>query len=113
MLRWSGQNANQKVGPDKMPTTDKSHGQNANLGWHFVRLAFCPHTLTQAYQNKMRVTADLCDQQGIAFIPMAAESLVGGFLFHKVLDIQFCMLRSFATWFTGFKTIGVLGGHLY
>ena len=25
-----------------MPTTDKSHGQNANLGWHFVRLAFCP-----------------------------------------------------------------------
>ena len=42
MLRWSGQNANQKVGPDKMPTTDKSHGQNANLSWHFVRLAFCP-----------------------------------------------------------------------
>ena len=42
ILRWSGQNANQKVGPDKMPTTDKSHGQNANLGWHFVRLAFCP-----------------------------------------------------------------------
>ena len=44
MLRWSGQNANQKVGPDKMPTTEKSHGQNANLGWHFVRLAFCPTT---------------------------------------------------------------------
>ena len=42
MLRWSGQNANQKVRPDKMPTTEKSHGQNANLGWHFVRLAFCP-----------------------------------------------------------------------
>ena len=46
MLRWSGQNANQKVGPDKMPTTEKkSHGQNANLGWHFVRLAFCPTTV--------------------------------------------------------------------
>ena len=39
-------------GPDKMPTKKlirtkcqpqkKSHGQNANLGWHFVRLAFCP-----------------------------------------------------------------------
>ena len=29
----------------------------------------------------MRVTADLCDQQGIAFIPMAAESLGG---WHKV-----------------------------
>ena len=42
LLRWSGQNANQKVDPDKMPTTEKSHGQNANLGWHFVRLAFCP-----------------------------------------------------------------------
>ena len=42
ILRWSGQNANQKVGPDKMPITEKSHGQNANLGWHFVRLAFCP-----------------------------------------------------------------------
>ena len=39
------------------------------------------YALTQAYQNKMRVTADLCDQQGIAFIPMAAESLGG---WHKV-----------------------------
>ena len=36
MFRWSGQNANQKVGTDKMPTTEKS--------WHFVRLAFCPTT---------------------------------------------------------------------
>ena len=49
MLRWSGQNANQKVGPDNIPTTEKSHRQNANLGWHFsgwhfVRLAFCPTT---------------------------------------------------------------------
>ena len=39
------------------------------------------YALTQAYQNKMRVTADLCDQQGIAFIPMAAKSLGG---WHKV-----------------------------
>ena len=39
------------------------------------------YALTQAYQNKMRVTADLGDQQGIVFIPMAAESLGGG---HKV-----------------------------
>ena len=59
MLRWSGQNANQKVGPDKMPTTDKSHGQNANLGWHFVRLAFRPvgilstHLLDQLYRKNL------------------------------------------------------------
>ena len=39
------------------------------------------YALAQGYQNKMRVTADLCDQQGIAFIPMAAESLGG---WHKV-----------------------------
>ena len=30
---WSGQNANHGK---------KSPGQNANLGWHFFRLAFCP-----------------------------------------------------------------------
>ena len=41
------------------------------------------YALTQVYQNKMRVTADLCDQQGIAFIPMAAESLGG---WHKVAN---------------------------
>jgi len=41
MLRWSGQNANQKVGTDKMPTTEKSPDKMPTLvgimsGWHFV-----------------------------------------------------------------------------
>ena len=50
ILRWSGQNANQKVGTDKMPTTGKSPDKMPTLvgimsGWHFVRLAFCPTTL--------------------------------------------------------------------
>ena len=42
MLRWSGQNANQKFGTDKMPTTDKSPDKMPTFGWHYVRLAFCP-----------------------------------------------------------------------
>ena len=44
MLRWSGQNANQKVGTDKMPTTEKRPDKMPTFGWHYVRLAFCPHT---------------------------------------------------------------------
>ena len=48
MLRWSRQNANQKVGTDKMPTTEISPDKMPTFGimsgWHFVRLAFCPHT---------------------------------------------------------------------
>ena len=39
------------------------------------------YALTEAYKVKMRVTADQCDQQGIAFIPVVAESLGG---WHKV-----------------------------
>ena len=42
MLRCSGQNANQKVGTDKMPTTEKSQDKMPTFGWHYVRLAFCP-----------------------------------------------------------------------
>ena len=37
MLRWSGQNANQKVDPDKMPTTEKKSRTKCQ-----PRLAFCP-----------------------------------------------------------------------
>ena len=37
MLRWSGQNANQKVGPDKMPTMEKKFRTKCQ-----PRLAFCP-----------------------------------------------------------------------
>ena len=44
MLRWSGQNANQKVGTDKMPTTEISPDKMPTYGWHYVRLAFCPTT---------------------------------------------------------------------
>ena len=39
------------------------------------------YALTVAYKENMRVTADQCDQQGIAFIPVVAESLGG---WHKV-----------------------------
>ena len=39
------------------------------------------YALSYAYNNKMRVTADLCDQQGIAFIPVVAESMGG---WHRV-----------------------------
>ena len=46
----------------------------------------------------MRVTADLCDQQGIAFIPMAAESLGG---WHKVALEQLRKLGSALARHTG------------
>ena len=36
-MRWSGQNANQKVGPDKMPTMEKKSRTKCQ-----PRLAFCP-----------------------------------------------------------------------
>ena len=39
------------------------------------------HSISMHHSALTRVTADLCDQQGIAFIPMAAE-LLGGW--HKV-----------------------------
>ena len=51
-------------GPDKMPTKKlvrtkcqpwkKSPGQNANLGWHFVRLAFCPVGILSYHQGDLR-----------------------------------------------------------
>ena len=46
----------------------------------------------------MRVTADLCDQQGIVFIPMAAESLGG---WHKVALEQLRKLGSALARHTG------------
>ena len=48
MLRWSGQNATKKLGRTKCHPQKKS-GQNANLGWHFFRLAFCLHTVFWCY----------------------------------------------------------------
>ena len=47
--------------------------------------------MTYAYNNKMRGTADLCDQQGIAFIPIVAESTGG---WHKVALEQLRKLGS-------------------
>ena len=44
-----------------------------------------------AYENKCRVTEELCREQGIAFIPIVAESLGG---WHQVAMEQFRKLRS-------------------
>ena len=46
----------------------------------------------------MRVTADLCDQQGIAFIPVVAESMGG---WHKVALEQLKKLGSALARHTG------------
>ena len=42
-----------KIGTDKMPTTEKVRTKCQPLvgilsSWHFVRLAFCPHTCAQS-----------------------------------------------------------------
>ena len=47
--------------------------------------------MTVAFENKCRVTEDLCREQGIAFIPVVAESLGG---WHKVALEQLHKLRS-------------------
>ena len=54
--------------------------------------------LTYAFNNKMRVTAELCDQQGIAFIPIVAESMGG---WHKVALEQLKKLGSALARHTG------------
>ena len=56
------------------------------------------YALTYAYNNKMRVTADLCDQQGISFIPIVAESTGR---WHKVALEQFKKLGSALARHTG------------
>ena len=54
--------------------------------------------LTHAYKNKMRGTAEQCDQQGIAFIPVVAKSLGG---WHKVALDQMRKLGSALARHTG------------
>ena len=54
--------------------------------------------LIYAYNNKMRVTAELCDQQGITFIPVVAESMGG---WHKVALEQLRKLGSALARHTG------------
>ena len=56
------------------------------------------YALSYAYNNKMRVTADLCDQQGIAFIPVVAESMGG---WHRVALEQLKKLGSALARHTG------------
>ena len=56
MLRWSGQNANQKVGTDKMPTTEKSPDKMPTFGWHYVRLAFCPVGILSYHRRTLHQT---------------------------------------------------------
>ena len=47
--------------------------------------------MTAAFDNKCRVTEDLCREQGIAFIPVVAKSLGG---WHKVALEQLHKLSS-------------------
>ena len=49
------------------------------------------HAMKVAFDNKCRVTEDLCREQGITFIPIVAESLGG---WHKVALEQFGKLGS-------------------
>ena len=57
-----------------------------------ARAATTPgHAMKVAFDNKCRVTEDLCREQGIAFIPIVAESLGG---WHKVALEQFSKLGS-------------------
>ena len=83
--------------PSKMPIVYRA-GAAATPG----------HALTQMYNNKCRVTKDLCREQGIAFIPIVAESLGG---WHKVALEQFRKLGSALARHTG-QDEGEKTGHL-
>ena len=64
-----------------------------------ARAATTPgHAMTVAFDNKCRVTEDLCREQGIAFIPVVAESLGG---WHKVALEQLHKLSSALARHTG------------
>ena len=54
--------------------------------------------MTVAYENKCRVTEELCREQRIAFIPIVAESLGG---WHQVALEQFQKLGSALARHTG------------
>ena len=56
------------------------------------------YAMAQAYNNKMRVTADLCNAQGISFIPVVAESTGG---WHKIAMEQLKKLGSALARHTG------------
>ena len=64
-----------------------------------ARAATTPgHAMTVAYENKCRVAEELCREQGIAFIPVVAESLGG---WHQVALDQFRKLGSALARHTG------------
>ena len=64
-----------------------------------ARAATTPgYAMTVAFENKCRVTEDLCREQGIAFIPVVAESLGG---WHKVALEQLHKLSSALARHTG------------
>ena len=54
--------------------------------------------MAQAYKNKMSITADLCNEQGISFIPVVAESTGG---WHKTAMEQLKKLGSALARHTG------------
>ena len=54
--------------------------------------------MTVAFENKCRVTEELCREQGIAFIPIVAESLGG---WHQIALEQFRKLGSALARHTG------------
>ena len=62
-LRWFGQNANQKVGADKMPTTEKSQDKMPTFGWHYVRLAFCPVGILSYHPSQSTLLKHLTKMQ--------------------------------------------------
>ena len=65
----------------------------------WARAATTPgHAMVVAYENKCRVTEELCREQGIAFIPIVAESLGG---WHQVAMEQFRKLGSALARHTG------------
>ena len=64
-----------------------------------ARAATTPgHAMTVAYETKCRVAEELCREQGIAFIPVVAESLGG---WHQVALDQFRKLGSALARHTG------------
>ena len=74
-----------------------------------ARAATTPgHAMVVAYENKCRVTEELCREQGIAFIPIVAESLGG---WHQVALDQFRKLGSALARHTG-QEEGEKIGHL-
>ena len=65
MLRWSGQNANQKVGPDKMPTMEKKSRTKCQ-----PRLAFCPVGILSGWHLVLPPVGGGGARTGEQFLPL-------------------------------------------